>query len=91
LDLFDYISEDQSSLSLLVKDKTYDKIISHLDEFIKNISEEKDNQLLLQTISKCYLKYQDSIKNGNGNSIFELNIKLLMAMLIDQKLEYNKL
>jgi len=89
MDLFNYISENQSS-PLLVKDKTYNKIIDHLDEFIKNMSEEKDKQLLLQTISKCYIKYQGSIKN-NGDSIFELNIKLLMAMLIDQKLQYDKL
>jgi hypothetical protein len=62
-----------------------------LDEFIKNISEEKDKQLLLQIISKSYLKYQDSIIKGDGNSIWELNIKLLMAMLIGQKTQYNKL
>jgi hypothetical protein len=51
---------------------------------------EKDKQLLLQTISKCYLKYQDSIIKDDGKSIFELNIKLLMALLIDQKKQYDK-
>ena len=35
---------------------------------MKNIPEE-DRQILLQTISKCYLKYQDSIIKDNGNSI----------------------
>ncbi len=60
-----------------------------MDKFFKNVSE-KDKQLLLQVPSKRYLKYQDSIKD-NENSIFELKINLLMAMLIDQKLEYNKL
>jgi hypothetical protein len=84
LDLLDYISEYQSS-SFSIKDKTYDKIVDHLDEFLKNTSEEKDKQLLLQITSKCYLKYQDSIIKGDGNSIWELNIKLLMAMLIGQK------
>jgi hypothetical protein len=89
MDLLDYFAQFQSS-PLFIKDKTYDKIVDHLDEFIKNISEEKDKQILLQVISKCYLKYQGSIKN-NGDSIFELNIKMLMTMLIDQKLQYDKL
>jgi len=89
LDLFDFISEDQSSSPLLVKDKTYDKIVDHLDEFIKSIRD-KDKQILMQTISKCYLKYQNSIIKDDENSIMELNIKLLMAMLLDQKVEYNK-
>ena len=82
LDLIDYFSKNQSSFSL--EDKTYDKIFNHLDKFLKDMPE-KDKQLLLQTISKCYLKYQDSIIKDNGKSIFELNIKLLMALLIDQK------
>ena len=88
MDLFDYISQSESA-PLSVKDKTYDKIISHLDEFIKSLPE-TDKQLLLQVINKSYLKYQDSITKGNGNSIFELNINLLMTLLIDQKLEHNK-
>jgi hypothetical protein len=86
LDLLDYFSQSQL-LSLSIKDKTYDKIVDHLEEFIKNMPE-KDKQLLLQVINKSYLKYQDSIKN-NGNSISELNVKLLMAILIDQK-KYSK-
>jgi hypothetical protein len=90
LNLLDYFSQYQSS-PLAVKDETYDKIISHLDEFIECLSEEKDKQILLQVINKSFLKYQDSITKGKGNSIFELNIKLLMAMLIDQKPLYNKL
>ena len=87
MDLFDYFSQYQS-LPLSIKDKTYDKIISHLYEFIKSLPE-KDKQILFQVIRKSYLKYQDSIIKGDGNSIFELNVKLLMAMLIDQKLEHN--
>jgi hypothetical protein len=78
LDLFDHFSQNQLS-SLSIKDKTYDKIKSHLDEFIKSLPE-KDKQLLLQVISKSFLKFHYSIKD-NGNSISELNIKLLM----DQK------
>ena len=89
MDLYDYFSQSQSS-PLSIKDKTYDKIISHLDGFIKSLPDEKDKQILLQVISKSYLKYQDSITKGNGNSIFEININLLMAMLIAQKLEHNK-
>jgi hypothetical protein len=89
LDLFDYISENQSS-SLSIKDKTYDKIISHLDEFIKSLPE-KDKQILLQVISKSYLKYHDSITKGNGNTIFEINTGLLMSILIDQQIQIDKL
>jgi hypothetical protein len=62
LDLLNYFSQPQLS-SLHVKDKTYDKIIDHIDEFIKNIPEEKDKQLLLQKTNKSYLKYQESIKS----------------------------
>ena len=64
--------------------KTYNKIVDPLDEFINSLSE-KEKQLLLQTISKCYLKYQDSIIKYNRDSIFELNIRFLMAMIIDQE------
>ena len=40
----DYFSQSQLS-SLSINDKTYDKIINHLDEFIKSLPEEKDKQL----------------------------------------------
>jgi hypothetical protein len=87
LDLFAYISQNQSSPS--IKDNIYDKIFDHLDKFIKNMPE-KDKQLLIQTVSKCYLKYQKSIK-ANGNSDFELIMRLLMAILLDQQLQIDKL
>jgi|tagenome__1003787_1003787.scaffolds.fasta_scaffold20912639_2 hypothetical protein len=89
MDLLDYISENQLS-SESIKDKTYNKITSHLEEFIKSLPE-TDKQLLLQNINKSYLKYQDSITKGDGNSITELNIKLLMSMLISQNLEHYKI
>jgi hypothetical protein len=88
LDLFDYFSQSQLS-SLSVKDETYDKITDHLDEFLKNISE-KDNQLLIQTLRKCYLKYQDSIKT-NANSRLELITRMLMSILIDQQIQIDTL
>jgi hypothetical protein len=88
LDLFDYFSQSQLS-SLSVKDETYDKITDHLDEFLKNMSE-KDNQLLIQTLRKCYLKYQDSIKT-NANSRLELNTRMLMSILIDQQIQIDTL
>ena len=84
MNLLDCFSQPQLS-SLSAKGKTFDKIISHLDEFIKSLPEEKDKQLLLQVINKSYLKYQDSITNkDDGNSTSELIIKLFMAILIDQ-------
>jgi hypothetical protein len=54
VDFFDYIS--QTEPITLIKDKTYDKIFDHLDEFIKSLPEE-NKQLLLQVINKSYLKY----------------------------------
>ena len=88
MDLFEYFSQNQLASS--VKDKTYKRIIDHLDEFVQNIHEE-DKQLLFQIISKCYFKYQDSIIKDNEKSIFEIDINLLMAMLMYQKSQYNKL
>jgi hypothetical protein len=91
MDLFDYFTQDQLSPSLLsLQDKTFDKIVDHLDEFLKNIPQ-KDRQLLIQIISKCYLKYQNSITNDDKSSITELIIKLLMGMILDQKIAYSKL
>jgi hypothetical protein len=88
LDLIDYISQSELTTTL-VKDKFYDKILIDLDEFLKNLTE-KDKQLISQTISKCYLKYQDSIK-ANGTSGFELNRGLLMSLLLDQQLQIDNL
>ena len=90
LDLLDYFSQSQLS-SLSAKDETFGIIVDHLDEFIKSLPEEKDKQILLQVINKSYLKYQNSITNeDDGNSIYELIIKLLMAILIDQNLDHYK-
>jgi len=86
----DYFSRSQLS-SLSINDKTYDKIINHLDEFIKSLPE-NDKHTLLQVINKSYLKYQNSItKEDEGNSIYELIIKLFIAILIDQNLDHYKL
>jgi hypothetical protein len=90
LDFLDYFSQNQSSSPLSIKDETYNKIVDYLDKFIESLPEQ-DKQILFQVINKSYLKYQDSIIKGNGNSIFELNIKMLMAMLIDQTSHYDKL
>ena len=89
MDLLDYFSQSQFS-SLSINDKTYDKIISHLNAFIESLPE-KDKQVLLQVTNKSYLKYRGSItKEDDGNSIYELIIKLFMAMRISEKLEQNK-
>jgi len=85
----DYFSQSQLS-SLSINDKTYDKIINHLDEFIKSLPE-NDKQILLQVINKSYLKYQNSITKTDRNSIYELIIKLFIAILIDQNLDHYKL
>jgi len=85
----DYFSRSQLS-SLSINDKTYDKIINHLDEFIKSLPE-NDKQILLQVINKSYLKYQNSITKTDRNSIYELIIKLFIAILIDQNLDHYKL
>ena len=88
MDVFDYFSQNQVGSS--VKDKTYKRIIDHLDEFVQNIHEE-DKQLLFQIISKCYFKYQDPIVKDNEKSIFEIDINLLMAILMYQKSQCNEL
>jgi len=85
----DYFSQSQLS-SLSINDKTYDKIINHLDEFIKSLPE-NDKHTLLQVINKSYLKYQNSITQTDRNSIYELIIKLFIAILIDQNLDHYKL
>jgi len=85
----DYFSQSQLS-SLSINDKTYDKIINHLDEFIKSLPE-NDKHTLLQVINKSYLKYQNSITKTDRNSIYELIIKLFIAILIDQNLDHYKL
>ena len=78
-------------MPLDVKDGTYDKIVGDLNEFIKSLPE-NDKQILLQVINKSYLKYQNSItKEDEGNSIYELIIKLFIAILIDQNLDHYKL
>ena len=89
MDLLDYFSQSQLS-SLSINDKTYDKIINHLDEFIKSLPE-NDKHTLLQVINKSYLKYQNSITKTDRNSIYELIIKLFIAILIDQNLDHYKL
>jgi hypothetical protein len=80
LDLFDFID-----LASHKEDSTYSKIISHWCEFIDCLPGE-DKQILLGIMSKCYFKYQKSIK-AYGLSDFELDIALLMSMLIDQQIQ----
>jgi hypothetical protein len=87
LDLFDYISQSESTT--FVKDKFYDEILCNLDKFLQNLTEE-DKKLMFNIISKCYLKYKESI-NANGTSGFELNLGLLLSLLTDQQLQIDKL
>ena len=90
INLLDYFSQNQSS-PLSIKDETYNKIVDHLDKFKESLPEQ-DKQILLQVINKSYLKYQNSItKEDEGNSIYELIIKLFIAILIDQNLDHYKL
>jgi hypothetical protein len=88
LDLFDYIPQNQSLMT--AKDKTFDKIISNWDVFINCLDDDDDKQLVLKIKSKCYFKYQDSIK-ANTNSDFELNTRILMSILIEQQKQIDKL
>jgi len=53
LDLLNYFSESQLS-SLSIKDETYDKMINHLDEFIKSLSK-KDKQTALTSMHEQIL------------------------------------
>ena len=87
MDLFDYIPQNQSLTT--AKDKTFDKIISNWDVFI-NCLDDDDKQLVKKIISKCYFKYQDSIK-ANTNSGFELSPRILISILIEQQKQIDKL
>jgi hypothetical protein len=89
MDLLEYFAQYELSSYLSLKDKVYDKIVDHLDEFIKNMLE-KDKQMLIQIMSNCYFKYRDSITKDDNNSIMDLNIKMLMKMSLDQKIRYSK-
>ena len=51
---------------------------------------DEDKQLLLGIMSKCYFKYQKSIK-AYGLSDFELYNALLMSILIDQQIQIDRL
>jgi hypothetical protein len=87
LDLYDYTPQNQPLTA--AKDKTFDKIIGNWDAFI-NCLDNDDKQLILKITSKCYFKYQDSIK-ANANPDFELNIGMLMSILIEQQKQIDKL
>ena len=83
MDLFDFI--DLASSSRMEEDSVYNKIISNWNEFIECLPEE-DRQLLLGIMSKCYFKYQKSIK-AYGLSDFEVYTALLMSILIEQQIQ----
>lgn len=79
MDLLNYIPQNQ--LLTTAKDKTFDKIISNWDVFINcRDDDDDDKQLVLKTISKCYFKYQDSIK-ANTKSDFELSTRLMSILI----------
>ncbi len=78
MDLLDFID-----LASHKEDGIYSKIISNWNEFIDSLSDD-DRQLLRGIISKCYFKYQKSIK-AHGLSDYELYTALLMSILIDQQ------
>jgi hypothetical protein len=80
LDLFDFID-----LASHKEDKTYNKIVRNWNEFINCLPGE-DKQLLFGIMSKCYFKYQKSIK-VYGISDYELYTALLMFILIDQQIQ----
>ncbi len=72
------------------EDSTYSKIISNWNEFIDSLPSDEDKQLLLAIMSKCYFKYQKSIK-AYGLSDFELYVTLLMSILIDQQIQIDEI
>ena len=87
MDLFDFINPISSSH---LEDETYDKIISNWNEFIDCLPSDDDKQVLLKIISKCYFKYQKSLK-AYGVSDYELSNGLLMSILIDQQIQIDGL
>jgi hypothetical protein len=87
LDLFDFIDQASSSH---VEDSTYSKIIRNWREFMDRLPSDEDKQLLLGIMSKCYFKYQKSIKDC-GLSDYELYTALLMSILIDQQIQIDSI
>ena len=51
---------------------------------------DEDKQLFLKILSKCYFKYQKSIK-AYGLSDFELYTALLMSILLDLQIQIDGL
>jgi hypothetical protein len=66
--LFDFIDLASSSH---IEDNIYSKIIRNWNEFIDGLPSKEDKQLLLKIMSKCYFKYQKSIK-AYGLSDFDI-------------------
>jgi hypothetical protein len=86
LDLFDFIDLASSSH---IEDNIYSKIIRNWNEFIDGLPSKEDKQLLLKIMSKCYFKYQKSIK-AYGLSDFDIYTALLMSIIIDQQIQIDE-
>ncbi|HXS61157.1 MAG TPA: hypothetical protein VN703_10150, partial [Candidatus Sulfopaludibacter sp.] len=59
------------------------------NEFIDGLPSKEDKQLLLKIMSKCYFKYQKSIK-AYGLSDFDIYTALLMSIIIDQQIQIDE-
>ena len=86
MDLFDFIDLASSSH---IEDNIYSKIIRNWNEFIDGLPSKEDKQLLLKIMSKCYFKYQKSIK-AYGLSDFDIYTALLMSIIIDQQIQIDE-
>jgi hypothetical protein len=84
--LFDFIDLASSSH---IEDNIYSKIIRNWNEFIDGLPSKEDKQLLLKIMSKCYFKYQKSIK-AYGLSDFDIYTALLMSIIIDQQIQIDE-
>ena len=68
MDLFDYISENQSS-PLSVKDETYNKIVDHLDKFIRKFARAGQTN-----ITSSYKQILSQIPRFNNKRQWKLNL-----------------
>jgi hypothetical protein len=84
--LFDFIDLASSSH---IEDNIYSKIIRNWNEFIDGLPSKEDKQLILKIMSKCYFKYQKSIK-AYGLSDFDIYTALLMSIIIDQQIQIDE-
>ncbi len=72
------------------KDKTYQKIMEQLDDFMEHLPSGGDRQLLKRMVSDCCDKHYEPIKSMECDDP-SLMTPLIMALLLEQQLMTDQL